>query len=228
MTQSVDLANAINSFVKGCKTDGTWDAIKECCIMAAWDGLNGALYPLKGGAPTNIGPFVSADYDRERGLQGNGSSKALVSNRRIFDDSQNNCHLSYFPTSVGGDYTMGTQSINFIGSMHFVSDMERCRNNTTAGGSGFVTLYALRGISRSNSANYVSRNGNISTTRTIASEAPAQNWYYGIFGTATSAGTMYSYSAVRIAFYSIGEALDLTLFASRVSTLMTDIGAAIP
>jgi hypothetical protein len=35
-------------------------------------------------------------------------------------------------------------------------------------------------------------------------------------------------SDARIAFYSIGEALDLALLDARVSTLMTDIGAAIP
>jgi hypothetical protein len=229
MTQSVDLANAINTFVKGCKTDGTWDAIKECCIMAAWDGLTGALYPLKGGAPTNIGPFVSADYNRKLGLQGNGSSKALVSSRRISDDSQNNCHISYFPTSYGGsNYPMGTQSTNSTGSMHFVNDVERCRNIGIGGGGGFVIDNALRGLSRSDRANYVSRNGGTSTTRTTASQAPVQNWYYGIFGTATSAGTMYNYNNARIAFYSIGESLDLTLLDNRVSTLMTDIGAAIP
>jgi hypothetical protein len=123
---------------------------------------------------------------------------------------------------------MGTQFINASGAMHFVDDRERCRNGATAGGSGAIIANALRGLSRSNSANYVSRNGGTSTTRTIASSAPAQNWYYGIFGTAKSDGTMANYNGSRIAFYSIGESLDLALLDARVTTLMSDIGAAIP
>ena len=92
MTQAADLANAINGFVVGCKQDGIWDAIKACCIMAAWDGLDGALYPLKGAAPTNFN-FVSGDYDRETGLVGDGSTKYLDSNRNNNADPQNNNHI---------------------------------------------------------------------------------------------------------------------------------------
>jgi hypothetical protein len=97
MTQVADLAIAINTFVKGCKTDGTWDAIKACCIMAAWDGLDGALYPLKGTAPTNFN-FVSGDYNRETGLVGDGSTKYLDSNRNNNADPQNSQHMALYIT----------------------------------------------------------------------------------------------------------------------------------
>ena len=221
---------AYNTFIKGCKADGIWDAIKESCILAGARTVAGTLVTLKGTpSPTNIGPFVSADYDRELGLQGDSISKALVSSRRIFDDSQDNCHISFFPTGVGSsNYLMGTQSINAVGSMHFIDDRERCRAQTPAGGSGAVIANALRGLSRSNSADYVSRNGGTSTTRIKTSQAPSQNWYYGIFGTATSTGTMVNYHDGRIFFYSIGESLDLALLDARVTQLMSDIGAAIP
>jgi hypothetical protein len=37
-----------------------------------------------------------------------------------------------------------------------------------------------------------------------------------------------SYTDARIAYYSIGESLDLAKLDTRVSTLMTDLAAAIP
>jgi hypothetical protein len=43
-----------------------------------------------------------------------------------------------------------------------------------------------------------------------------------------NAGSATAFSASRLGFYSIGESLDLALLDSRVSTLYTAIGAAIP
>jgi hypothetical protein len=44
---------AIDSFVKGCKNDGIWNAIKASCILAGARTLAGALVPLVGTAPTS-------------------------------------------------------------------------------------------------------------------------------------------------------------------------------
>jgi hypothetical protein len=52
---------AINSFVKGCKADGIWTAIKASCILAGARTRLGALTPLAGTAPTNFN-FVDGDY----------------------------------------------------------------------------------------------------------------------------------------------------------------------
>jgi hypothetical protein len=71
---------AIHSFVKGCKADGIWPAIKASCILAGARTLNGALVPLAGTAPTNFN-FISGDYNRKTGLVGDGSTKYLDSNR---------------------------------------------------------------------------------------------------------------------------------------------------
>ena len=67
---------AINTFIRGCKIDGNWDAIKSSCILAGARTLNGALISLKGTAPTNVN-FISSDYNRATGLKGDGSSKYL-------------------------------------------------------------------------------------------------------------------------------------------------------
>jgi hypothetical protein len=67
---------AINAFIKGCKNDGIWPAIKASCILAGARTLTGALVPLVGTAPTNVdGLFVSGDYNRKTGLVGTGSTK---------------------------------------------------------------------------------------------------------------------------------------------------------
>jgi hypothetical protein len=43
------VAMAVDGFVKGCKADGIWDAIKASCIMAGARTLTGALVPLRRG-----------------------------------------------------------------------------------------------------------------------------------------------------------------------------------
>jgi hypothetical protein len=69
---------AINSFVKGCKADGIWPAIKASCILAGARTLAGALIPLVGTAPTNVGGlFVDGDYNRKTGLKGGTGPKYL-------------------------------------------------------------------------------------------------------------------------------------------------------
>jgi hypothetical protein len=92
---------AINSFVKGCKNDGIWTAIKASCILAGARTLAGALVPLVGTAPTNFdGLFDSGDYNRKTGLIGDGSTKSLDSNRNNNADPQNSKHVSAYATTV--------------------------------------------------------------------------------------------------------------------------------
>jgi hypothetical protein len=85
------------SFVKGCKNDGIWTAIKASCILAGARTLAGALVPLVGTAPTNFdGLFDSGDYNRKTGLIGDGSTKSLDSNRNNNADPQNSKHVSAY------------------------------------------------------------------------------------------------------------------------------------
>jgi hypothetical protein len=231
MTQAVDLANAINGFVVGCKQDGIWDAIKACCIMAAWDGLNGALYPLKGAAPTNFN-FVAADYDRETGLVGDGSTKSLNSNYAFPAGNQNNAHAACRASSIsgapkflladnpgGGTLVTTNISVSFDTSQIF-SRLSQLNQNTTSE-SPSAGLY---GVSRSTSTSYTLRsNGSNKLITEASSTPPGVN--ISLF-TRTVAPT--AYSDARLAFYSIGESLDLAALDTRVSALITAIGAAIP
>jgi hypothetical protein len=55
---------AVDDFIKGCKADGIWDAIKASCILCGARTLPGALVPLVGTAPSNLN-FLPEDYNRQ-------------------------------------------------------------------------------------------------------------------------------------------------------------------
>ena len=213
---------AIDAFVLGCKSDSIWSALKASCILAGARTLDGALVPLVGSSPTNNN-FVSGDYNRETGLVGNGSTKRLHTNRNQDDDPQDDMHVSVFFSTQGTYYHMGGSGSNPSQLIDY-----RTRNRASAL-QAFVTpsnylTYSpntLFGMSRSSSSEYSVRQINSSYTFSQTSGTPTSNPYY-VFNSGASA-----YSTSRLSFYSIGEALDLSKLDSRVSTLMTDIAAAI-
>ena len=216
---------AINNFVVGCKADGTWNAIKASCILAGARTLAGALMPLVGPAPTNFN-FVAGDYNRKTGLIGDGSTKYLNSNRNNNSDPQNNQHLACRIT------TQGTSSLGlFIGG----GNSYLYRNNAISnllglsrGGSPEFNASTnssvdnnFVGITRSLSTSYSYRTKGANTSVTLTSTAPS-NADVNIFRYSNAS----LYTNARIAFYSIGESLDLALLDTRVTALITAIGTA--
>jgi hypothetical protein len=217
---------AINDFVLGCKNDGIWDAIKASCILAGARTLNGALVPLVGAAPTNYN-FVSGDYDRETGLKGNGSNKYLDSNRANNADPQDSNHNALYVSetvSTGRLLNSGEDGVEAgTNTIAASSSKFNIRNRTSSAivaigdniGNSFVS------VGRSASTAIQFRSGGITTTHTSASQTPTSEpitLYYGDG----------SHTDPRLAFYSIGESLDLAALDTRVSALITAIGAAIP
>jgi hypothetical protein len=223
---------AINNFVVGCKGDGIWDAIKASCILAGARTLDGALVPLVGTAPTNNN-FVSGDYDRETGLVGNGSTKYLDSNRNNNADPKDSNHLSAYvsqsPTidSIRGIIGVGT---NDAGATHIGTNIDqtfaRSRSSTSQTISIGTHETGFTGIDRSVSTDFTFRYGNTNNIGLINSQTPL-HLTITLFARRTTTGVA-SYSDARIAFYSIGESLDLAKLDTRVSKLMTDLAAAIP
>jgi|DEB0MinimDraft_10_1074344.scaffolds.fasta_scaffold33618_1 hypothetical protein len=221
---------AYSNFITGCKADGIWNAIKASCILAGARTLSGALVPLVGTAPTNFN-FVAADYNRKTGLKGDNSAKNLNANRLGDADPTNNQHQSiYVSTSAtGGGYPQ------YISS----SDGSRFRNiawniglgiyvfpNTTSIGadSGGGSPTGFTGHSRDNASTFDFFVNSTLTADINQGSSAAPNADTVLFS--LSDGT--NRSNGRIAFYSIGEALDLALLDARVSTLISDLGAAIP
>jgi hypothetical protein len=233
---------AIQTFVAGCKTDGIWDDIKSSCILAGARTLTGALVPLKGSAPTNNN-FVSGDYNRKTGLIGNGSSKYLDSNRANNADPQDDAHLAIY-VSVAGSVASGALDIyagggNADGLSYSYLEIGSANNesgiftgltayNRTAdfASIGSYTATGFMGCTRSASGSFTGRVGGSNTTVSQTSKIPAA-FDIAIFAD-NSSGTIGYYSDPRIAFYSIGENLSLSLLDARVTQLIGDYAAAIP
>jgi hypothetical protein len=214
---------AVNAFVKGCKADGIWPAIKASCILAGARTLNGALVPLVGTAPTNFN-FVSGDYNRETGLAGNASTKYLGSNRNSDSDPQDNCHLAVYAS------TGGTAATVYIGgSVNFGKRIAADSARLNSGTNNYAispTAPTLVAASRSTSVSYSVRYNaqNFTATNASVSSGTAA---MAVFATNNN-GSITGLTDARLALYSIGESLDLAKLDTRVTTLINAIAAAIP
>jgi hypothetical protein len=218
---------AINNFVIGCKQDGTWTAIKASCILAGARTLAGALVPLVGTAPTNFN-FVSGDYNRKTGLVGNGSTKYLDSNRNNNADPQNNKHLAVY-VAINASSTSGVLGTNSSGTgyseLFLVPSssltVSRINTNSQTNTPAGWTTPAFYGASR------------ITSNITIVRAVPRQ-----IEGTAVSQTPLNQnldvfraeglHTNARLAFYSIGESLDLASLDARVTDLINAFAVTIP
>lgn len=226
MSQVLNLVIAYDNFIKGCKSDGTWDAIKSSCIMAGWNSLSGAITPLKGTAPTSFN-FVSTDYNRKTGLLGNGTTKYLNANRNNNADPQDSKHLAIWRNTATQQGTIiGTNTIGDGASWIFdgvTADTIRINTNPSIvlSATAFPSIGFI-GASRSNSSQIAYRFSGTTTTASSTSQLPLDtdiNVFRGVGN---------QYVNLRMTFYSIGESIDLAALDSRISTLITDITAAIP
>lgn len=229
------VADAINSFVVGCKSDGIWTAIKASCILAGARTLSGALVPLVGTAPTNNN-FVSGDYNRETGLKGNGSTKYLITNRANNSDPQNNAHCSIYRqeslgTGIRGAFgsLKNTAPVFFRGFI-FNSASEnfaRCNNSVATASYGNGASLGFYGVARSSSTVQNHKFPGIAVQSVSSTSGPPTGYVDYVFANNVNNTQVQYYYNARLSFYSIGESIDLAALDSRVSTLMTDLAAAI-
>jgi hypothetical protein len=225
--------NAINAFVVGCKSDGIWDAIKSSCILAGARTLNGALIPLKGTAPTNFN-FISSDYNRATGLQGNASNKYLNSNRACDADPADSIHRAFYITSTS------INSSSFIyGALDACSptDGEGLLFGTDQWFAWFRSLGAALlaafsangfiGLSSDNNSTFIYRNNSNQATSSRGVLSPKNNnmiiYAANYRNSCPSSFSGINYSNVRLTFYSLGENLNLSLLNARINTLMSTI-----
>jgi hypothetical protein len=238
--QSLETATkvAIHSFVKGCKNDGIWPAIKASCILAGARTLTGALVPLVGTAPTNVdGLFVSGDYNRKTGLVGDGTSKYLNSNRSNNADPQNSKSLCVYVSSTGASTlpliasdVYNTPGFSLIGRVGV--NVLTCAINSASvfGVTGADFANGFSGASRSSSSaiSYRLRTSNLQLITGSVNSASAVPHNSTINLLSTIIGGNRRYASSRLAFYSIGESLDLALLDARVTDLINAFAAAIP
>jgi hypothetical protein len=183
-------------------------------------------------APTNNGFIgIGTDYVRKTGLVGDGSTKYLNSNRNNNADPQNSKHIAVFTT------TFHTRDVTraVIGNNLGVGDSQLLtaetparvffRNNysdATVALLSSATTTGLWGSSRSSSAGYTGRFGGSSASYTDASTTPTLA-NISVFARDTA-----NHSNARLAFYSIGESLDLALLDARVTDLINAFAVTIP
>ena len=84
----------------------------------------------------------------------------------------------------------------------------------------------LQGVSRISSASLTFRAGVTDTLITNTSVAQASGNYFVL--AQNNAGTVVNHSNARLAFYSIGESLDLALLDARVTGLINAFAVTIP
>jgi hypothetical protein len=220
---------AVNQFVIGCKADGIWNAIKASCILSGARTLAGSLVPLVGTAPTNFN-FVSGDYNRETGLVGDGSTKYLNSNRANNADPQNNNHNAcWVSTPAIGVLMASSSDLTGQNYMDIVTATTRLSSrsvafNSIAIGTAAVGLY---GHSRSSSAQASYRCPQGSGLDNYSSQA-TDNRNVFLYTRTNDSIAFSAWSPARLAFYSIGESLDLALLDARVTALINAFAAAIP
>jgi len=232
------VALAVEAFVVGCKADGIWTAIKASCILAGARTLAGALVPLVGTAPTNNGFIgLGTDYVRKTGLAGNGSTKYLNSNYAFSQALQNNRHTSIWASTVqvsGSGAYMGSSlstAENTARSQIIVSSgsesnlSSRFADDTSSTSATSNNVSGFQGLTRSVSASYIRRAASINQTITVSSLAGNDNNMF-VFARNTTGSNVPT--TARLAFYSIGESLDLALLDTRVTTLINAFAAAIP
>jgi hypothetical protein len=181
-------------------------------------------------APTNVADgFVEGDYSRTNGLRDPGGTSLLDTGRSSTDDPQDDVHLAAYLTALqagdggivaarAGSPTVGTQLAMSAAGNFFT----RCR--TIGGDLPDLLATGFAGISRNSSSEYSKRNDG--STAAVYETSTAQSpGNYAVFSNATSGQPA---TDARIAFYSIGTAIsDLALLDSRVTALVTSIGAAL-
>jgi hypothetical protein len=240
--------DAVIAFVTGCKTDGIWNAIKASCILAGARTLTGALVPLVGTAPTNVS-FVEGDYNRKTGLgDSSNTTKYINTNRNASTaDQQNNHHAAVLPTSlpdesgdlapllasrISGSAAGGVQILNTSSfAPQNVGSSPNKIQFLSAFGTGVSVFQAkeanrLCGLTRSSSSEYTTRANEINQLNTSQVSGALANANYIIFAR-TIGGSGQLFSRSRLAFYSIGESLDLALLDARVTALINAFDAAI-
>jgi hypothetical protein len=206
--------------------------IKAAPIMAGARTLAGALVPLVGTAPTNFN-FVAGDYNRKTGLVGDGTSKYLNSNRNNNADPRDSKHCSFYYSNIGN-----ASAVQHLGTAQsFGNTMLRGSGSNAAdavvainSGNVFtipisygLSSAGFASVSRASSDSFSARINGATTVFSSVSVTPLSENIF-IF----RRGTDNLYSNARLAFYSIGESLNLALLDARVTTLMNALAAAIP
>lgn len=225
---------AINRFVVGCKSDpspnpgvSNWDAFRACCLMAGTATLESALIPLKGPAPTNNN-FNQDDYHQVLGLKGNLVNKWLDSNIDHSTLVVENSSLSIFVTepedsSINTIHTLMGYNPGTGNRFRLTRSSTGLIRGMFPGSSAVVTVPEITtgfwGGSRATPSIAYGRYGGITYTTNNFLGGGWASRNLRVFRAHDSGFP----TDARIAYYHIGEAVDLELLDKRVSRYLKDI-----
>lgn len=231
---------AVNRFVRGCKSDGSWNLLLDLGVFAGGDNLSAALVKLK--TPTGTqrvltnNNFVSADYQATgtgAGLRANAINKYLSTGLADTAASQNSISIGCYVTAVattsryyiGNDFASAFCAIKREDAS---SSSARFWNSSSTGIDIIANANTQTGIlaaTRTTSADYFAQAGSMTSTMTRTSSARnGSSFYVFAWNNASAAGEP---SDARLTAYWIGAGMtsaQLTAFSARLNTLMQAFG----
>lgn len=227
-----NVAKAIDTFVAGCKTDGTWTALTHCCLLAGPRTIAGCCVALKGTAPTS-NAFVSSDYTRKTGLKGStANTKFLNTNVNHNTFTQNDFHLCVWASEA----MTTNQTMYYIGAgstgtgasgVWAISTGLQFRNQSGSAqspGANTDQTTGLVGATRSGSTTFTMRYGAASASAGTRTSATPFNGTVHVFRDSQIAS---QFTDGRLAWYSLGTNIDFALLRTRLTTYLADISTAI-
>jgi hypothetical protein len=173
---------------------------------------------------------VDGDYNRKTGLVGDGSTKYLNSNRNDNADPRDNIHTAVYVSTASGNSQnyFGVRQSNVTNHMMLAGAdgnlFVRSRAETPVNIGANTT--GLLGISRAVSTEFTSRRAGATTVNAVTANLTGVGVPHFIFS--RNEFGPFANSNARLAFYSIGESLDLALLDARVTDLINAFAAAIP
>lgn len=212
--------------------------IKAACFMLGANTLSGSLVPVVGPAPTNFN-FVGNDYNRKTGNNSDGIGKYLDTNYAGSADPPDDTHCSVRVSSVVNTgsikhylahndfFDTGSTAI----SAFFDTGAITFKSRNAGAGASLGTNTSLQtgflGLSRSSSTQFNVRGDSLSSTITNTSQTPATRNYF-VFARSNFNNVPGNLINARIAAYTIGRSLDLSILRTRMDALYAAIAAAIP
>jgi hypothetical protein len=181
-------------------------------------------------APARFGTEDDWSYNRKTGLKGNATDNYIDSGRNNNADPTFSKHIGVYRTESETRDTQRTAIGNGAGApgdSQLISEISVRRNrvNNAPTDPSFIDSTSTPGYwgaSRGTTSKYQFRYAGTTYDVSSVGASPSNGSIY-VYKRNTA-----GYSNARLAFYSIGESLDLAALDTRVSALITAIGAAIP
>lgn len=224
--------DAINNLFLSLKDEDIFQKISVASLLAGPRTLSGALVPMIGSQVVNVN-FSIGDHSQSTGLKGGVGKYILHDNFDPLTLSCDNVHVSGYITEmddsttgivhpiVSNDITTGVQI--HVGRSTFSTpyvSFSRNLSNTLFDMVGCdIGFY---GTSRSTLTGYTDRFNGVDVARTMSAGTIPTSKFVGLRRTTSQ------YSRDRIAFYSIGQAVNLEKLEEIITTYMAEISSIIP